>query len=249
METSEIQEGYQVKLEVFEGPLDLLLYLIKKKKVDINDIPIAAITREYLDYLEKKEKINLDREAEFLLMAAFLIYLKSQMLLPREQPVLEETADPRRQLIDQLLEYQKMKITSSLLRQKEDEQSRRWLRPFGPPLFPSEDEEILEVSLFDLAECFYFLMKQKENENFKTLQGREISLEKKTQEILTLLQRQPVIDFLEYLKTQDSLEEALVAFFSLLELVKVRLVIALQESLFQSIKVWLRPGRRFEEAL
>jgi len=247
MESTEIQEGYQVRLEVFEGPLDLLLFLVKKKKINIHDIQIAVITREYLDYLQKRERINLDREGEFLFMAAFLIYLKSQMLLPREQPALEAEADPRRALVDQLIEYQKMKATSSLLRQKEEEQLRRWLRPFIPPQLASE-EEILEVSLFDLAECFYFLMKQKENENFKVLKGREISLEKKMQEIISLLEAQQVIDFLDYLKQQESLEEALVAFFCLLELVKARLVIALQESLFQSIKVWLRRDSQAEES-
>ncbi len=248
MDSSFVPDGYQVRLEVFEGPLDLLLYLIRKKKINIHDIPLAVITREYLEYLQKKERINLDREAEFLLMAAFLIYLKSQMLLPREEPKTEEVSDPRRALVDQLLEYQKVKITSSLLRQKEEEQLRRWVRPFAPPLLATEEEEIMEVSLFDLAECFYLLMKQRENDNFQVLQGREISLEKKMKEILACLEAQPVMDFLEYLKAQESLEEALVAFFCLLELVKARIVIAFQESLFQSIKVWLRPERQVEGA-
>jgi segregation and condensation protein A len=247
MEASEIQETYQVRLEIFEGPLDLLLFLIKKRKLNIHDIPIAVITRDYLDYLARKQNINLNREAEFLLMAAFLIYLKSQMLLPREQPQLEESSDPRQVLVNQLLEYQKVKITSSLLRQKEEEQQRRWLRPFNPTALSLEEEEILEVNLFDLAECFYLLMKQKENENFKILKGREVSLEKKMGEILDLLEKQPVLDFLDYLKSQESLEEALVAFFCLLELVRARLVIAFQESLFQTIKVWLRRDRLTEE--
>ena len=94
--------GYQVKLEFFEGPLDLLLFLIRKKKIDINDIPMAVITRDYLDYLEKKEQINLDREAEFLFIASLLIYIKSQMLLPREQ---ESSAEdyPLQQLVYGLL--------------------------------------------------------------------------------------------------------------------------------------------------
>jgi len=99
-------DGYQVKLEFFEGPLDLLLFLIRKKKIDINDIPMAVITRDYLDYLEKKDQINLDREAEFLFIASLLIYIKSQMLLPREQEALAED-DPRQQLVDRLLEFQK----------------------------------------------------------------------------------------------------------------------------------------------
>src|SRR4030042_4559065 len=97
-------EGSQVRLEVFEGPMDLLLFLIRKKKIDSSDIPISTITREYLAYLERKERINLDREAEFLLMAALLISIKSQLLLPREQPPLDGE-DPRRPLIARLLQY------------------------------------------------------------------------------------------------------------------------------------------------
>ena len=99
-------DGYQVRLDVFEGPLDLLLFLIRKKKIDIHDIPIAAITRDYLGYLERKTEINLDREAEFLFIAALLIYIKSQMLLPRETD-LAEGEDPRRVLVDRLVELGK----------------------------------------------------------------------------------------------------------------------------------------------
>ena len=95
--------SYQVKLEVFEGPLDLLLFLIRKKKIDIHDIPMATITKEYLEYLNQMERINLDREAEFLLIAALLIYIKSQMLLPREKPI-EDEKDPRQLLVDRLLD-------------------------------------------------------------------------------------------------------------------------------------------------
>lgn len=124
--------SYQIKLEVFEGPLDLLLFLIRKKKIDIHDIPIATITGEYLDYLNHKERINLDREAEFLLMASLLIYIKSQMLLPRESELTEEE-DPRQVLVDRLLDYQKIKAASTLLREKEEEELLRWKRVVHPP--------------------------------------------------------------------------------------------------------------------
>ena len=113
------EEGYQIRLDVFEGPLDLLLFLIKKKKIDIQDIPIAVITREYLEYLNHKERINLDREAEFLLMAALLIYIKSQILLPREQPI-EPDIDPRKELVDRLVDYQQIKAAVGVLREREE---------------------------------------------------------------------------------------------------------------------------------
>lgn len=114
----DISKSYEVKLEVFQGPLDLLLFLIKKKKIDIHDIPIATITREYLKYLDQKENINLEREAEFLLIAALLIHIKSQMLLP-QMNALEEEKDPRQLLVDRLLDYQKIKAACSILREKE----------------------------------------------------------------------------------------------------------------------------------
>lgn len=231
--------GYQVRLEAFEGPLDLLLFLIRKKKIDIHDIPIATITREYLEYLNQKERINLDREAEFLLMASLLIYIKSQMLLPRESELTEEE-DPRQMLVDRLLDYQKIKAASLLLREKEEVELMRWHRTFRPPITTPEEVDLIEVSLFDLAESFFILMKQKERENIQIIKGKEYSLEEKMKEILALLNENSFLDFLDYFKEQETLEEAIVSFFSLLELIRARIVIAIQESLFHSIKVWLR---------
>lgn len=231
--------GYQIRLEAFEGPLDLLLFLIRKKKIDIHDIPIATITREYLDYLNLKERINLDREAEFLLMASLLIYIKSQMLLPRESELTEE-GDPRQMLVDRLLDYQKIKAASLLLREKEAVEHMKWHRTFRPPLSTTEEDELIEVSLFDLAESFFALMKQKERENIQIIKGKEYSLEEKMKEILAILNEDSFLDFLDYFKEQETLEEAIVSFFSLLELIRARIVIAIQESLFHSIKVWLR---------
>jgi segregation and condensation protein A len=153
----EARDGYQVRLEVFEGPLDLLLFLIRKKKIDIHDIPIAAITRDYLEYLDRKERINLDREAEFLFIAALLIYIKSQMLLPRETDLAEQD-DPRRVLVNRLLEYEKVKAACSLLREREEDQILQWRRNFLPPLPGEAELDFAEVSLFDLAESFLLVM-------------------------------------------------------------------------------------------
>ena len=239
IEQAEAHDGYQVKLEVFEGPLDLLLFLIKKKKIDIHAIPIAVITREYLEYLGDKERINLDREAEFLLMAALLIYIKSQMLLPREQPI-EPDIDPRKELVDHLVDYQKIKAVSALLREKEDEQSQIWKRSALTAPLPEADLDLIEVSLFDLAESFFTMMKRKQAEKQQVIKGKEISIAAKMNEIIGVLKERTFLDFLEYLGGQETLEEALVAFFCLLELIKARIVIAIQERLFQTIKVWLR---------
>jgi segregation and condensation protein A len=233
------EESYQVRLEIFEGPLDLLLFLIRKKKIDIHDIPIALITREYLDYLSRKDRINLDREAEFLLMAALLIYIKSQMLLPREQ-MLEPEEDPRKELADRLMDYQTIKAVVQVLREKEDEQMQLWKRSALTAPLPDEDLDLIEVSLFDLAEAFFTMMKRRQGEDFKVIKGKEVTMAEKMNEIINVLKERHYLDFLEYLGEQETLEEALIAFFCLLELIKARLVIAIQEQLFHTIKVWLR---------
>jgi len=240
-------ESYQVRLEVFEGPMDLLLFLIRKKKIDIADIPISAITRECLAYLERKEQINLDREAEFLLMAALLISIKSQLLLPREQPPADEE-DPRRPLVDRLLEYERMKSASLLLREREEEQLQSWRRTSLPPLDVADEPGLIEVSLFELAESFFLLLKRRENENFQYLKGKEVSLDEKMREIVRELEERHYLDFLEFLARQESLEEALISFFCLLELIKTGAVIAVQERLFHTIKVWLRRSRPLPES-
>ncbi len=231
--------GYRIKLDVFEGPLDLLLFLIKKKKVEIQDIPLALITREYLAYLQDRERINLDREAEFLLMAAILIYIKSQILLPRETPI-EPDIDPRKERPDRSGDYERVKVVSAVLRDKEEEQSTIWRRTALNAPLPEEDLDLIEVSLFDLAESFFAMMKRKQAVPQRILKTKEISVADKTKEIVTALQQKGFLDFLEYLDAQETLEEALVAFFCLLELIKARLVLAVQEQLFHTIKVWLR---------
>jgi len=234
---------YQVNLEVFQGPLDLLLFLIRKKKIDIHDIPIATITREYLAYLNQKEKINLEHEGEFLLIAALLIYIKSQMLLPRESE-LEDEDDPRKILVDRLLDFQKIKAASKLLREKEDHQKKLWKRSALPPLPITEEEELMEVSLFELAEAFLSLMKRKEQENIRLIHGKEYSLQEKMKELIERLKEHGYLDFCAYFNGQESIEEALISFFCLLELIKASIVIAVQESLFHPIKVWPAQGAR-----
>jgi segregation and condensation protein A len=232
---------YQVNLGVFQGPLDLLLFLIRKKKIDIHDIPIATITKEYLSYLHKKEKINLEREGEFLVIAALLIYIKSQMLIPRESDPHDEE-DPRKMLVDRLLDFQKIKAASTLLREKEDQQGKIWKRSTPPPAPMVEEMDMVEVSLFDLAEAFLALMKKKEQENVRLIQGKKYSLEEKMKELIERLKEHGFLDFLEYFNSHESIEEALISFFCLLELIKARIVMAVQESLFHPIKVWPTQG-------
>lgn len=234
----DVSKSYQVKLESFQGPLDLLLFLIRKKKIDIHDIPIATITKEYLEYLNQREKINLDREAEFLFIAALLIYIKSQVLLPREKP--EEESDPRQVLVDRLIDYQEIKRVCIILREKEKEEMKKWKRTSFQSLSLQEEMDLEEISLFDLAESFFLLMKQREKNNIEIIKGKEYSIEEKMKEIVSFLEQNGFLDFFDYFYQQETLEEALISLFSLLELIKTRIVTAAQERLFHSIKIWLR---------
>ena len=235
----ESSQTYQINLEVFQGPLDLLLFLIKKKKIDIHNIPVASITKEYLKYLDNKKNINLERESEFLLMAALLIHIKSRMLLPRETYE-EEEDDPRKILVDRLLDYENIKAACKILREKEEKQIKKWKRTALPKSVSFQELDFIEVSLFDVAEVFFNLMIKKEKEEIKVIKRKDFSVKEKKQDIIRYLKDHSYLDFLEYFSSQKTLEESMVAFFCLLELISDRTVIAVQQSLFRRIKVWLR---------
>ncbi|MFC2149854.1 segregation and condensation protein A, partial [Candidatus Auribacterota bacterium] len=148
-------EKYKVALEVFEGPLDLLLYLIKKEELDIYDIPIEKITNQYLEYMELLKMLDIDIAGEFLLMAATLMYIKSRMLLPDDErkPIDDEDDDPRFELVKQLIEYKKFKEVAGQLREREEEQSNLYARVTGREGLPKEEKK-LDVNIFDLISAF-----------------------------------------------------------------------------------------------
>ena len=148
--------SYKIKLELFEGPLDLLLYLVKKDHLNICDIPVAQITDQYLRYMELMRLLDLNIAGEFLVMASTLIHIKSKMLLPPEpkENEQEEEEDPRSELIKKLLEYQKFKEAAGLLRQKELSRQNIFTRSQGPAIANSGEEVYFEASLFDLLSAF-----------------------------------------------------------------------------------------------
>ena len=152
-----ILEDYPVRLQNFEGPLDLLLHLIKKNELDIYDIPIALVTQQYLDYLDLMQELNLDVAGEFLVMAATLIHIKSRMLLPRPDPTQEDPdEDPREALVRRLLEHQKFKAAAELLHEREIQRSAQWGRPDGrvAAVVGEPPEPEVEVDLFSLMAAF-----------------------------------------------------------------------------------------------
>ncbi|MHB9154162.1 MAG: segregation and condensation protein A, partial [Endomicrobiales bacterium] len=167
--------AYDVHLDIFEGPLDLLLYLIKKDDLEIAEIPIAQITSEYLAYLDLMKELNLEVAGEFLVMASTLMQIKARMLLPSQETEEEEGPDPLEELKARLLEYQKYKEVSQLLAHKENEFSQVYYRP--APVFQKDDFS-LEVSLFDLMESFRDVLRELPKD-VKEIVYKEIPIEEK----------------------------------------------------------------------
>lgn len=234
--------GYQVQTEYFEGPLDLLLHLIRKNKMNIVEVRLSQITNEYLSYLEGKGGINPSRESEFLMTAATLIYIKSRSLLPRPENPDEES--PEKQLLHTLIEYEKIQKISRMLREMEYTELLLWRRLEMNESFANREYELKEVSAFQLAEIFFDIVKKKEYEQFLEIPSKNYSIARKQEEILSLLECSGYLDFSEYVSKADSIEEVVVSFFTLLEMIKRHMLIAVQEQLFGTISVYRNePGK------
>lgn len=221
-------------MPVFEGPLDLLLYLIKQNKIDIYDIPIALITKQYLEYLEFMRELDLEIASEFLVMAATLIYIKSKMLLPRQESgngELEE--DPRQPLVTQLIEYEKFKQACEFLK----ERYQIWSQAF-PRKTQSEDEVLInEISVFDLLTALKRLLQKPQPKVY--IPTETIKVEDKMQELINRLRQKDVLSFDEVFEKDTSKLEVVVTFIALLELIKLKLVKAFQEKPFGKILLTL----------
>ncbi|MBN2346290.1 MAG: segregation/condensation protein A [Candidatus Aminicenantes bacterium] len=229
-------DGYQVQTEFFAGPLDLLLHLIRKNKLKIMEVRLSQITAEYLAYLENRRGINPSRESEFLMTAATLIYIKSRSLLPKPEIPSEESEE--KQLMHTLIEYEKIQKISRMLQEMEYTELLLWRRLEMNENFSNREYALKEVSAFQLAEIFFDIIKKKESEQFLTISSKNYSIAEKKEEILSLLAGRGFIDFSEYLSRLDSIEEILVSFFTLLEMIKCHLLIAVQEQLFGTISLY-----------
>lgn len=230
--------AYQVRLEVFEGPLDLLLYLIEKNEVSIFDIPIAEITEQYLEYLELMEMLDLNISGEFLVMAATLMHIKSKMLLPPEEKPLEEEEDPRAELVRRLLEYARFKEAALLLREKELKRKEEFT-PLGRrrEFVDEEGNVYFEASLFDLIAAFSKAVGTVSREIFQEVFRDEFTVEEKIRELLNLLLIKEVIYFGEILKKAKNKLEIVVIFLAILELIRIKEIIARQREPFGEIEI------------
>jgi segregation and condensation protein A len=236
-ESAEDKEKYTVKLEMFEGPLDLLLYLIKREEINLWDIPIARITEQYLEYIQIMQNLNITLAGEFLVMAATLIYIKSKMLLPpdptqpQEEISLED--DPRHELVYQLLEHQKFKNAAQMLYAKEEIELEVWSKP--PREFQDEGEEVIAVTLFDLVAAFRDVVKRFSERVVLEYEREEITLEEKLAEIRNLLLVQETIQFSTLFERMHSWSHLIVTFLAVLELVKLSEIRILQKQAFGEI--------------
>lgn len=237
------------KLEVFEGPLDLLLHLIDKNKVNIYDIPIVEITEQYLSYVKSMEAVNLDIMSEFLVMAATLIRIKSQMLLPKDKTKTEEV-DPRQELVDRLLEYKMYKYISLELKDKEQDADRILYRDQN---IPKEIEDFKEevnipellngLTLAKLHQIFQSVMKRQVDKidpirsKFGKIEKEEINLNEKMDSILLYARANHTFSFRRLLMRQSGKMDVIVSFLAVLELMKIGEITIKQEELFDDINI------------
>ncbi len=243
-------EGRLFRLKDFEGPLDLLLFLIKKNEVSVYDIPIASITEQYLGYLDGDAGVDLDDLTEFYAMAATLLYIKSRMLLPVDVDLGEEIDDPRRELIEKLIEYQKYKRLSELMERKEMEvewslERKRIQRPLP---FAEETNLWEEIDVWDLLRSFSSLVTNLSSERIMDLY-EEVSINEKTTLIRELLDTKESFAFTDLVTRPHSTLDIVCAFLAVLEAVKYRLIMIFQHRLFGDIRIKARAeaGERGED--
>ncbi len=236
----EESQAYTVRLDMFEGPLDLLLHLIKKNKLNITDIPIALITEQYLETLKLMKVLNLEIAGEFLLMAATLLHIKSKMLLPASsEGEEEEEVDPRAELIRRLLEYQKYKEASQELEKRPLLDRDVFTRAASQEREDPEEEKI-EVNLFELLEALRQVLERAKIEAFHEVTLESVTVEEKIQEILSVLQREKRSMAFQTLFPEESSRRIIViTFLAILELVKIKAVRIFQGAPFETIRISL----------
>ena len=239
-----------VKLQVFEGPLDLLLYLLDKNKVNIYDIPIVEITAQYMEYIAEMKRQDLDELSEFLVMAATLIDIKSKMLLPRDPDDEEEETDPRAELVQQLLEYKMYKCMAYELKDRQVDAQRVM---FKKPTIPEEvleyqeplnvEELVSDFTLAKLNEIFKSIMRKQQDKidplrsKFGKIEKEEVSLEEKTEYLENYATTHKHFSFRSLLEAQSSKVEVIVTFLAILELMKTGKILISQEHIFDDIQI------------
>ncbi len=240
------EQAYEVKLEAFTGPMDLLLHLIRKQKVNIYDIPIALIARQYLEYLSLMKTLNLSLAGEFLVMASTLLYIKSRTLLPKEATIEaedEEVIDPRSELVRQLIEYERFKDAAGSLVVREQLWQASFTRdPLPVPKASEEEEDVWteDLQLFDLLSALQGVLDQAPADTYVEVSRENWTVEERIQVVMERLETEAAIPFADLFEKQWSRPIIIVTFLGLLELVRMNLVRLFQEKWFGEIHVTRR---------
>jgi segregation and condensation protein A len=239
-------DAIPIRLDNFEGPLDLLLFLIKKNEVSICDIPIALITSQYLDTIELMRDLNLDVAGEFLVIAATLIHIKSKMLLPRPDtaagPEDELAEDPRDALVRRLLEHERFKAAAGLLHEREQVRAAQWARPDErvAGLAGDDYEPEIEVDLFSLLTAFQALVERARQRPKVPLPGEQVPVEVRIEQLLERLSETEACGFEELFADVHDRAGLIVTFVALLEMIRLKLVRVFQSVSFGPIRVYKR---------
>jgi segregation and condensation protein A len=237
---------YRINLPVYEGPLDLLLDLIRKQEMDIHNIPIAKITERYLDYLHQLENLDIDVSADFIYMAATLIHIKSKMLLPVD-PLLagEEPQDPRDELVHRLLEHEKFKNAAQLLYQKQQVEDHVWSHPDKSLYGGDEVQGELVVSLVDLVKTFQQVLERRREAPKFELKHDQVSIAQMMDRLRQrLIADDGPVSLVEFFESCETRHAMIVAVLAVLEMVRMQAVLLVQSALFEDIR--LRKHKMFE---
>jgi segregation and condensation protein A len=237
--------AFPVKLEHFDGPLDLLLHLIRKNEVNIYDIPIALITQQYLDTIHLLQELNLDIAGDYLVMAATLIHIKSRMLLPRPETaaaVEGEEPDPRDELVRRLLEHQKYKAAAGLLHEREQVRAAQWQRPDErvAEITGADIEPELEVDLFSLLAAFQAVVQRARQRPGVVIPPEQLSIETRIDQLLERLSETEACGFEDLFADAHDRSSLVVTFLALLEMIRLKLVRVFQAGSFGPIRVYKR---------
>ena len=243
--------SYQCNLDIFEGPLDLLLHLIKEQKMDIYDIRIAEITKQYLSYLDLLSELNLEMVGEYLVMAAELAKIKSKTLLPipeTEEDVLTAAGeDPRAELMRRLLEYQRYKEAAFELRQKEYDQQQLFSRTGEVVLENSEEELLIEANVYDLLTAFQKVLKEKSFKKNYEIKVTTLSVSDRISGILEILNASESVTFDSLFTSLNTKQEVIVTFLAILELMRMQLIRSQQARQFDVIRFYATVSRGVQE--
>ena len=236
-------------LEQYDGPLDLLLDLIRKQQIDIRDIPIARITAQYFEYMEQARQMDIDLSAEFVYMAATLIYIKSKMLLPHDPALAAEgeSDDPRQELVDRLLEHEKFKNAAEMLQQKRMIEENVWSNPQVKAFISEDDDPGVSATLFDLVKAFGEMLERTKNRPIYEVVGEDVSVADMILYLKSVFlaagEDEPVF-IMQIFERQRSRRAMIAVFLAVLEMIKMQAVEVCQKDLFGEIA--LRRQKQFD---